>query len=167
MGGMFGVFSNKDCMEDLFYGTDYHSHLGTVRGGLAVKNLKGFQRYIKDITTAQFRSKFEKTIKKMQGNKGIGVISDYDEQPLIINSRLGVFAITTVGKINNLENLARDALLDGSHFSEMQGGEINPTELVATIISQCSTFVNGIQKAQEKIDGSCTMLILTDEGIFA
>ena len=167
MGGMFGVFSNNDCVEDLFYGTDYHSHLGTVRGGLAVKNQSGFQRYIKDITTTQFRSKFEKTIKKMHGNIGIGVISDYDEQPLIINSRLGVFAITTVGKINNLKSLARDALLDGSHFSEMQGGEINPTELVATIISKGSSFINGIQKVQEKIDGSCTMLILTDEGIFA
>ena len=166
MGGMFGVFSNAECIEDLFYGVDYHSHLGTVRGGLAVKNSKGFQRYIKDITTAQFRSKFEKTIKKMHGNKGIGVISDYDEQPLIINSGLGVFAITTVGKINNIESLARDALLDGSHFSEMQGGEINPTELVATLISQCSTFVKGIKKVQDMIDGSCTMLILTEEGIF-
>ncbi|KKM94982.1 hypothetical protein LCGC14_1192790 [marine sediment metagenome] len=167
MGGMFGVFSNNDIIEDLFYGTDYHSHLGTVRGGLAVKNLSGFQRYIKDITSAQFRSKFEKTIKKMHGNKGIGVISDFDDQPLIINSKLGVFAITTVGKINNLESLTRNALLDGSHFSEMQRGEINPTEMVATIISQCSTFVKGIQKVQEMIDGSCTMLILTEEGIYA
>ena len=95
MGGLFGVFSNTDCLKDLFYGTDYHSHLGTSRGGLAVKNSGGFQRFIKDITTAQFRSKFEKDIKKMHGNKGIGVISDYDDQPLIINSHLGVFAIVT------------------------------------------------------------------------
>ena len=166
MGGLFGIFSNTDCLEDLFYGTDYHSHLGTRRGGLAVKNEGGFQRFIKDITTSQFRSKFEKDIKKMHGNKGIGVISDYDDQPLIINSHLGVFAICTVGKINNLEDLAREALKNGSHFSEMHGGEINPTEMVATIISQGNTFEQGIQEAQDIIDGSCSMLILTNEGIY-
>jgi len=167
MGGLFGVFSNRDCVEDLFYGTDYHSHLGTKRGGLAVKNSGGFQRFIKDITTSQFRSKFDKDIKKMHGNKGIGVISDYEDQPLIISSRLGVFAISTVGKINNIEELANKALQNGTHFSEMHGGEINPTEMVATIISQAATFEAGIQKAQDMIDGSCTLLILTDEGIFA
>ena len=167
MGGLFGVFSNSDCLEDLYYGTDYHSHLGTRRGGLAVINAAGFQRFIKDITTTQFRSKFEKDIKKMHGNKGIGVISDYDDQPLIINSRLGVFAITTVGKINNLEILATEALKNGSHFSEMHGGETNPTEMVATIVSQGATFEEGIQKVQDMIDGSCTMLILTSEGIYA
>ncbi|KKL17256.1 hypothetical protein LCGC14_2487350, partial [marine sediment metagenome] len=110
MGGLFGVVSNTDCVVDLFYGTDYHSHLGTLRGGLAVKNGDGIQRYIKNITTTQFRSKFEKDIKKMHGNKGIGVISDYDDQPLIISSHLGIFAICTVGKINNLEDLAKEAL---------------------------------------------------------
>ena len=167
MGGLFGVFSNNDCVEDLYYGTDYHSHFGTVRGGLAVKNSGGFQRYIKDITTAQFRSKFENSIKKMHGNKGIGVISDYDDQPLIITSRLGVFAIATVGKINNLESLASEALKNGSHFSEMQGVEVNPTEMVATIISQGATFEDGIQKVQDMIDGSCTILILTEDGIYA
>lgn len=167
MGGLFGVFSNSDCIEDLFYGTDYHSHLGTRRGGLTVKNFGGFQRYIKDITTTQFRSKFEDDIKKMHGNKGIGVISDYDDQPLIISSRLGVFAIATVGRINNLEKLAKEALKNGSHFSEMHGGEINPTEMVATIISQGSSYEEGIQKVLDMIDGSCTMLILTDEGIYA
>ncbi|MFX1277948.1 MAG: amidophosphoribosyltransferase [Promethearchaeota archaeon] len=167
MGGLFGVFSNKDCIDDLFYGTDYHSHLGTVRGGLAVKNSGGFQRYIKNITTSQFRSKFEKDITKMHGNKGIGVISDFDDQPLIINSQLGVFAISTVGKINNLEDLAKEALENGTHFSEMQGSEINPTEMVATIISQGKSFEEGIQKVQSIIDGSCTMLILTENGIFA
>ncbi len=167
MGGLFGVFSNKDCVDDLFYGTDYHSHLGTKRGGLAVKNSGGFQRFIKDITTSQFRSKFDKDIKKMHGNKGIGVISDYEDQPLIISSRLGVFAISTVGKINNIKELASEALQNGSHFSEMHGGEINPTEMVATIISQAATFEEGIQKVQAMIDGSCTILILTDEGIFA
>ncbi|MFX1490243.1 MAG: amidophosphoribosyltransferase [Promethearchaeota archaeon] len=167
MGGLFGVFSNTDCLEDLFYGTDYHSHFGTSRGGLAVKNSGGFQRFIKDITTSQFRSKFEKDIVKMHGNKGIGVISDYDDQPLIINSHLGVFAISTVGKINNLEVLAEEALKNGAHFSEMHGGEINPTEMVATIISQGLTFEEGIQKVQDLIEGSCTLLILTDKGIYA
>ncbi|TFG05506.1 MAG: amidophosphoribosyltransferase [Promethearchaeota archaeon] len=168
MGGLFGVYSiDADCIEDLFYGTDYHSHLGTRRGGLAVKNSGGFQRFIKDITTTQFRSKFEKDIKKMHGNKGIGVISDLDDQPLIINSHLGVFAICTVGKINNLNTLAEEALKEGAHFSEMHGGKINPTELVATIISQGNTFEDGIQKVQDSIDGSCTMLILTTEGIYA
>ncbi|MFX0034916.1 MAG: amidophosphoribosyltransferase [Candidatus Hermodarchaeota archaeon] len=168
MGGLFGVFSKeKDCLKDLYYGTDYHSHLGTRRGGLAVKNAGGFQRYIKDITTSQFRSKFEKDIKKMHGNKGIGVISDYDDQPLIINSHLGVFALTTVGRINNLEDLAMEALKNGNHFSEMHGGDINPTEMIATIICQGSTFEEGIQKVQDIIDGSCTMLILTEEGIYA
>lgn len=167
MGGLFGVFSNSDCIEDLFYGTDYHSHLGTRRGGLTVKNSGGFQRYIKDITTTQFRSKFEDDIKKMHGNKGIGVISDYEDQPLIIGSRLGVFAIATVGRINNLEKLAEEVLKNGSHFSEMHGGEINPTEMVATIISQGSTYEEGIKKVLDMIEGSCTMLILTDEGIYA
>lgn len=167
MGGLFGVFSSNDCTEDLFYGTDYHSHLGTMRGGLAVKNSGGIQRAIKNITTAQFRSKFEKEIKKMHGNKGIGVISDYDDQPLIISSHLGVFAITTVGVINNIESLAQEALNEGAILSEMQGGEINPTEMVATIISQGTTFEEGIQKVHNLIDGSCSMLILTDDGIYA
>ena len=167
MGGLFGVVGNSDCVEDVFYGTDYHSHLGTKRGGMAVKNSGGFQRFIKDITNSQFRSKFDRDIKKMHGNKGLGIISDYEDQPLIINSRLGVFAIATVGKINNIEELANEALQNGAHFSEMHGGEINPTEMVATIISQGDSFEEGIQKVQNMIDGSCTILILTDEGIFA
>jgi len=167
MGGLFGVFSNGDCLRDVFYGTDYHSHLGTVRGGLAVKNSGGFQRYIKDITTTQFRSKFKNDIKKMHGSKAIGVISDYDDQPLIINSHLGVFAIATVGKINNLEQLATEVLRNGAHFSEMHGGVINPTEMVATIISQEKSFEKGIQAVQDAIEGSCSMLILTENGIYA
>ena len=167
MGGLFGVFSHDDCLMDLFYGTDYHSHLGTTRGGMAVKNSGGFQRFIKDITTAQFRSKFEKDIKKMHGNKGIGVISDYDDQPLIINSHLGVFAIATVGKINNLDLLAKNALKNGAHFSEMHGGEISPTEMIATLVSQEASFKEGIQKAQGLIDGSCTILILTKDYLYA
>ena len=167
MGGLFGVFSKTDCVEDVFYGTDYHSHLGTKRGGMAVKNSGGFQRFIKDITTSQFRSKFDKDLKKMHGNKGIGIISDYEDQPLIISSHLGIFAIATVGKINNIEELAKEALNNGTHFSEMHNSEINPTELVATIISQGDTFKEGIQKVQKMIDGSCTLLLLTENGLYA
>lgn len=167
MGGLFGVVSKKDCVKDLFYGTDYHSHLGTVRGGLAVKNSGGLQKYIKNITTSQFRSKFEEDISKMHGNKGIGVISDYDDQPLIIKSHLGVFGIATVGKINNIGSLAEKILKNGITFSEMHGGEINPTEMVATIISQENTYEEGIKKVHNEIDGSCTLLILTDKGIYA
>ncbi len=167
MGGLFGVFSDTDCVEDVFYGTDYHSHLGTKRGGMAVKNSGGFQRFIKDITNSQFRSKFHKDLKKMHGNKGIGIISDYEDQPLIISSHLGIFAIATVGKINNIEELTNEALNNGTHFSEMHGSEINPTELVATIISQGKTFEEGIQKVQKMIDGSCTLLLLTENGLYA
>jgi amidophosphoribosyltransferase len=168
MGGLFGVFSeNNDCVNDLFFGVDYHSHLGTVRGGLAVKNSGGYQRFIKDITTSQFRSKFKKELAKLHGNKGIGVISDFDDQPLIIKSHLGAFAICTVGRINNLEELAKESLRNGSHFSEMHGGEINPTEMVATLISQGSSFEEGILKVQDLIEGSCTLLILTNDGIYA
>jgi len=167
MGGLFGVFSDTDCVDDVFYGTDYHSHLGTKRGGMAIKNSGGFQRFIKDITNSQFRSKFDKDIKKMHGNKGIGIISDYEDQPLIISSRLGVFAIATVGKINNIEELANEALNSGTHFSEMHGSEINPTELVATIISQGNTFEEGIQRVQKMIEGSCTLLLLTEKGLYA
>ncbi|MFX0102964.1 MAG: amidophosphoribosyltransferase [Candidatus Hodarchaeota archaeon] len=169
MGGLFAVLTDarSNCVEDLFFGTDYHSHLGTMRGGLAVKNAGGFQRFIKDITTTQFRSKFEDDIKKMHGNKGIGVISDFDDQPLIINSKLGVFAIATVGRINNIDILAEEALKKGAHFSEMHGSEINPTEIVATIISQGNSFEDGIVKLQDMIDGSCTLLIMTKEGIYA
>ena len=168
MGGLFGVYSeNEDCVSDLFFGTDYHSHMGTVRGGLAVKNSGGFQRYIKNITVSQFRSKFQKDLPKLHGNKGIGIISDFDDQPLIIKSHLGAFAICTVGRINNLEDLAKDTLKNGSHFSEMHGSEINPTEMVATLISQGRSFKEGIKNLQDLIDGSCSLLILTEDGIFA
>jgi len=167
MGGLFGIVSKKDCVDDLFYGTDYHSHLGTMRGGLAVKNSNGFNRYIHNITNAQFRSKFEDDIKKMHGNKGIGVISDYEDQPLIIGSHLGTYAIVTVGKISNLEELAKKAFENRkTHFTEMSGGEINPTELIATLINEGYSFEEGIQIAQNAVKGSCTMLLLTKEGIY-
>lgn len=168
MGGFFGVTSKYDCVNDLFYGTDYHSHLGTMRGGLAVKNSEGFLRHIHNITNSQFRSKFEDNITEMYGNKGIGVISDYEDQPLIIASHLGVYAIVTVGVIKNADKLSRQAFTKKTtHFSEIRGGEVNPTELVATLINQESTFEDGIQKAQELIEGSCSILLLTEKGIYA
>jgi amidophosphoribosyltransferase len=169
MGGFFGVVSKHDCVGDLFYGTDYHSHLGTRRGGLAVTNLEGrIVRRIHDISNAQFRSKFDDDINDFIGNCGIGIISDYEDQPLIISSHLGTYAIVTVGKINNLEDLAKRALRSGfAHFSEMSGGELNPTELVATLINRKNSFEEGIAYAQELIDGSCSMLLMTGGTVFA
>ena len=168
MGGLFGVVSKQDCVSDLFYGTDYHSHLGTRRGGLAVKGPGGIMRVIHDITNSQFRSKFEDDIAKMEGTKGIGVISDYEDQPLLIGSHLGVYSIVTVGVVQNANELAHRAFSKGTtHFSEMSGGEINPTELVATLINHEATFEDGIRSAQEQIEGSCSILLLTDNGIYA
>ncbi len=168
MGGFFGVVTEGDCIQDLFYGTDYHCHLGTMRGGLAVKNTDGFTRSIHDITNSQFRSKFEDDICTMAGPSGIGVISDFEDQPLIIGSHLGVYAIVTVGVIQNWQELATAVMAKGSaHFSEMSGSTINPTELVASLIDQEATFADGIRRAQEQIEGSCSMLLLTDDGIYA
>ena len=168
MGGLYGVVSKEDCVEDLFYGTDYHSHLGTCRGGLAVLNGEGFTRFIHNIENTQFRSKFEDDIQKMDGNMGIGCISDTEDQPLIIGSHLGNFAIVTVGRINNIQHLVDEAFGKRAiHFSEMSGGEINPTELVATLINQEATFEDGIRRAQEAIDGSCSLLLLTAGGVYA
>ena len=168
MGGFFGVISKEDCIRDLFFGTDYHSHLGTRRGGMPVRNADEFLRYIHDITTSQFRSKFEDDIVRMEGNKGIGVISDYEDQPLIVGSHLGVYAIVTVGVVKNIDALMKQAFSKrGIHFSEMSGGEVNPTEVVATLINQERTYEQGIENAQENIEGSCSMLLLTDKGIYA
>lgn len=168
MGGFFGVASRTDCTSDLFYGTDYHSHLGTKRGGLAVKGDSGITRYIHDITNAQFRSKFEADIQSLGGNWGIGVISDYEDQPLLIGSHLGTYAIVTVGVVQNANALAKSAYgKRTTHFSEMSGGEINPTELVATLINSEANFVEGIKKAQDAIEGSCSILLLTDQGVYA
>jgi len=168
MGGIFGVYSYGDCMKDLFYGTDYHSHMGTVRGGLAVLNGEGIKHLIKDISTSQFRSKFQDDLPKLHGNLGIGVISDTDSQPLIIQSHLGTYAIVTVGKINNLDELAENAFRKGtSHFSEMSAGTINPTEMVATLINNGKNFVKGIKRAQDLIEGSCSILLLTENGLYA
>ncbi len=167
MGGLFGVVSKGDCVADLFYGTDYHSHLGTMRGGLVVRNGKGFTRFIHNITNAQFRSKFEDDLPKLRGRMGIGVISDYEDQPLIIGSHHGIYAVVTVGKIDNLEQLANAAFKQrATHFSEMKGNGINPTEMVANLIDQGATFEEGIQKAQDVIKGSCSILLLTENGIY-
>jgi amidophosphoribosyltransferase len=168
VGGLFGVVSKNDCTGDLFFGTDYHSHLGTKRGGLAVLNGEGFVRYIHNIETAQFRSKFENDIAGMHGSSGIGVISDYDDQPILIRAHFGQFALVTVGVIQNAEELAAAAFKKHRmHLSELGGGEINPTELTATLISQEETFEDGILHAQDSICGSCSMLLLTDRGIYA
>jgi amidophosphoribosyltransferase len=168
VGGFFGVVANDDCVADLYYGTDYHSHLGTMRGGLAVRNGEGFARFIHDITNAQFRSKFEDDLPKLTGPMGIGVISDYEDQPLIIGSHHGTYAIVTVGKLDNLDSLVKSALeKPGAHFSEMAGEEPNPTEVVASLIDQGEDFVSGIRHAQELIEGSCSILLLTDEGVYA
>ncbi len=168
MGGLFGVVSKDDCTQDLFYGTDYHTHLGTRRGGLATLNKNGFIRFIHNIENAQFRSKFEDDIYKMSGTMGIGCISDMEDQPLLISSHLGNYAIVTVGKINNSKELIKDAFIRRStHFSEMSDGQINPTELIAAIISQEATFEDGIRRAQELISGSSTLLLLTKSGVYA
>jgi amidophosphoribosyltransferase len=160
--------SREDCVADLYYGTDYHSHLGTMRGGVAVKDGDGFHRIIHDITNAQFRSKFEDDLARLAGTAGIGVISDYEDQPLIISSHHGNYAIVTVGRVDNLEHLVRTALArNGIHFSEMTGSEVNPTQLVAHLIDQGETFEAGIAHAQTQIEGSCSILLLTEDGIYA
>jgi amidophosphoribosyltransferase len=168
MGGLFGVASKVDCVNDLFFGTDYHSHLGTKRGGLAVKNPEGITRFIHSIENAQFRSKFEDDIIKLSGNRGIGIISDFEDQPVLIRSHLGNYAIVTVGVIQNAEILAQQLFGQKvTHFAEMSGGEINPTELIASLINQEMTIQDGIQHAFDAIEGSCSLLLLTDEGIYA
>jgi amidophosphoribosyltransferase len=167
MGGLFGTISKEDCVTDLFYGTDYHSHLGTKRGGLAVKNATEIKRFIHNIERDYFRSKFESDLPKLQGNMGIGIISDHDDQPLIISSHLGTFAIVTVCKINNIAELTQKALGKKIHFSEMGSGETNPTELVAMLICEEGSFEAGIHNAQQAIKGSCSLLLLTEDGIYA
>ena len=168
MGGFFGVASREDCVADLFYGTDYHSHLGTRRGGLAVAGGGGIARFIHDITNAQFRSKFEHDLPKLAGRTGIGVISDSEDQPLIIGSHLGTFALAMVGVVRNSPALSRELCrAHGAHFSEMTGSEVNPAEIVAALISREESFEAGIRSAQKAIEGSCSLLLMTAEGIWA
>lgn len=168
MGGLFGVASKSNCTLELFYGVDYHSHLGTRRGGMATYGKNGFSRAIHNIENSPFRTKFERDVDELTGNLGIGCISDYEPQPLLVQSHLGSFAITTVGKINNLEQLLKVVYENGhAHFQEMSGGQINATELVASLICKKETIVEGIQYVQEIIDGSMTLLLMTADGLYA
>ncbi len=168
MGGFFGVVSKSDCVFDLFFGTDYHSHLGPPRGGMAVYGPDGFDRAIHNIENAPFRTKFERDVNEMKGCSGIGCISDSEPQPLIVRSHLGHFAITTVGRINNAEALVQTAFSQGTtHFLEMSGGKVNATELVAALINSQDSIPEGIRYAQMVIEGSMSMLVLTAEGLYA
>lgn len=168
MGGFFAVASKEDCVLDLFYGTDYHSHLGTRRGGMTVYGKDGFSRAIHNIQNSPFRTKFERDVEELNGNLGIGCISDFEPQPLLVHSHLGSFSITTVGKINNSDELVDKCFKSGhTHFLEMSGGTINPTEITAALINQKSTIVEGLRYAQEMIEGSMTILLLTPTGVYA
>ena len=169
MGGFFGTISHKNCKYDVFFGTDYHSHLGTRRGGMAFyDSQKGFQRQIHNIENTPFRTKFESDLVKFSGQAGIGCISDTDPQPLLVRSHLGMFAIATVGLINNAEQLVADAFSGPGHqFMAMSSGKVNTTELTAALINQKDNLVDGIRHAQEVIDGSCTILLLTESGLIA
>lgn len=168
MGGFFGVASKQDCVLELFYGVDYHSHLGTRRAGMTTHGEDGFNRAIHNIENSPFRTKFDKDVGEMKGNIGIGCISDYEPQPLIISSKLGSFAITTVGKVNNSEELLQ-SLYEGahSHFQEMSNGQINMTEMIAAMICEKDSILEGIKYVQERVDGSMTLLVMTGEGIYA
>lgn len=168
MGGFFGVASENDCVFDLFFGVDYHSHLGTRRGGMCVYDKeKGFNRAIHNIENSPFRTKFDKEVQEMHGCFGIGCISDYEPQPLMVRSHHGTYALTTVSKINNIEELTKRIFEKGhSHFLEMSGGDINSTELVAALINEKENIIDGIQYALEAIDGSLSILLLTPNGIY-
>lgn len=167
MGGFFGVVKHDDCVNDLFYGTDYNSHLGTKRAGIATLHNGQFSRQIHSIDNSYFRTKFEADLDAFAGNMGIGVISDTDAQPIIINSRLGKFAIVTVAKINNIRELEKELLDAGRHFCEHSYDTLNPTELIGALISEGKDYVEGIQNVYNKVKGSCSMLLLTKDGIIA
>ncbi|WP_230397442.1 amidophosphoribosyltransferase [Novisyntrophococcus fermenticellae] len=168
MGGFFGVASKSSCTLELFYGVDYHSHLGTRRGGMAVYGPDGFNRSIHDIENSPFRTKFDRDLADLKGNLGIGCISDYDPQPLLVQSHLGSFAITTVGKINNMDELLQAVYANGNtHFQEMSGGQINCTELIAALICKEDTLTDGIRYVQDVVDGSISVLLMTKEGLIA
>ena len=165
MGGFFGTISKGACVTDLFYGTDYNSHLGTHRGGMATFDKEeGFMRSIHNLESSYFRTKFEPQLAKFKGNAGVGIISDTDAQPIVINSHLGRFAIVTVAKINNISELEAELLSQNMHFSELSSGKTNQTELVALLITQGKDFVEGIENVYQKIKGSCSMLLLTEDG---
>jgi len=167
MGGFFGTISTSPCVTDLFYGIDYNSHLGTRRGGMVTVHEGTFNRAIHNLENSYFRLRFEADLSKFKGNSGIGVISDTDPQPIFINSHLGKYAVVTVAKVNNLDELQKELLAKGCHFTELSSGQTNQTELIALLISQCKSFKEGIELVYEKIQGSCSMLILTEDGIIA
>jgi amidophosphoribosyltransferase len=168
MSGFFGVVSQSDCVEEVFYGTDYHSHLGTKRAGMVfIEGSRGFRRSIHNLENANFRSKFEDDLSGFRGNSGLGIISDTDPQPILFNSHLGRFAIVTVSRIVNISDLEKRFLDEKKHFTENFEGNINPTEVVANLICEKESFVEGIENVFENIKGSCSILILTDEGIIA
>lgn len=168
MGGFFGVAAKEDCVFDLFFGTDYHSHLGTRRAGMAVySDENGFDKAIHNIENAPFRTKFTKESNDMHGQLGIGCISDFEAQPILVRSHHGTYAVTTVGKINNIDEIAEEIIGSNTHFFEMQNGEINQTELVAAMINRKENFIDGIRYAQETADGSLSILVLTPKGIYA
>ena len=168
MGGFFGTVSTSSCVADLFYGTDYNSHLGTKRGGMATYSEEsGFTRSIHNLENAYFRSKFEADLPKFKGNAGIGIISDTDAQPIVVNSHLGRFAIVTVAKVQNLAELEQELLDEGRNFAELSSGNTNPTELIALLIIQGADFVDGIENVYRRIKGSCSLLLLTEDGIIA
>ena len=169
MGGFFGTVAKESCVTDLFYGTDYNSHLGTKRGGMVTydQDQQRFNRSIHNLESTYFRTKFEDELDKFTGRSGIGIISDTDAQPIILNSHLGRFAIVTVAKINNLQELEDELLQSNMHFSELSSGQTNPTELVALLIIQGRNFVEGIENVYNRIKGSCSMLLLTEDGIIA
>lgn len=168
MGGFFGTISVKDCINDLFYGTDYNSHLGTKRAGLVTFDAeRGFSRSIHSLERDYFRSKFEDELDTFHGHQGLGVISDTDPQPIIVNSHLGRYAVVTVAKINNIREIADELLAERMHFSELSANKINPTELVALLINMGTSFVDGINKVYQKVQGSCSMLVLTENSIIA
>lgn len=167
MGGFFAVASNEDCVFDLFFGTDYHSHLGTRRAGMTVFGENGFNRAIHNIESAPFRTKFDRDVLEMKGKLGIGCISDYEPQPLIVRSHHGTYAITTVGKINNTDEIVDEIMgTGGTHFLEMSGGLINQTELVTALINKKANLIEGIEYVWERVKGSMTILILTPLGIY-
>ena len=167
MGGFFGTISKKECINDLFYGTDYNSHMGTKRGGLVTWTGNGLRRSIHNLENSYFRGKFEDDLDKLTGKSGVGVISDTDPQPIVMNSHLGKFAVVAVAKINNLKELEKDLISKGRHFSELSSGQTNPTESIALLINEGNTFVKGIENVFNSIKGSCTLLVLTEDGIIA
>ena len=167
MGGIFGTISKGECVNDLYYGTDYNSHMGTKRGGMVTLTENGLRRSIHNLENSYFRNKFEDDLDKFTGKSGLGVISDTDPQPIVINSHLGKYAVVTVAKITNLKELEKGLIDRGNHFSELSSGETNPTELVSLLINEGKTFVDGIENVFNSVVGSCTLLVLTENGIIA